>query len=294
MGNFLSNLARRSFTPGGGIRPRPASLFESAGVVPGAWENPAEDLAPIEAALLPGAEAETIAPPEEPEGLSLLLPRPKNRKSPVRIADSSSEHDSSLRNTLKAEPAPPSSEKGSGRQRLSPGPPTQTMVSVKSELNTPQVAGLESHATAIMSGRTVAGAPAPFPATVRRDDHRPIENERSAPLPPGASMVAEVAAPERPQTRSGLDVIPLSTNVVNRNSTAGPPMTPSVVRARKPSNRKIGDSHPEAEPAIHVTIGRVEVRAEVGGHLPSRADRAPSPVMSLDEYLRRRAKRGVE
>jgi hypothetical protein len=47
---------------------------------------------------------------------------------------------------------------------------------------------------------------------------------------------------------------------------------------------------PRSEPAVHVTIGRVEVRAVAA----SPSDRArpgrPSPVMSLDEYLRTRAR----
>ena len=47
---------------------------------------------------------------------------------------------------------------------------------------------------------------------------------------------------------------------------------------------------PQSEPTVHVTIGRVEVRAVTA----SPSDRArpghPSPVMSLDEYLRTRAR----
>jgi hypothetical protein len=48
---------------------------------------------------------------------------------------------------------------------------------------------------------------------------------------------------------------------------------------------------PESEPTIHVTIGRVEVRAIASPASDSaRRERAPSPVMSLDEYLRTRAR----
>jgi hypothetical protein len=48
---------------------------------------------------------------------------------------------------------------------------------------------------------------------------------------------------------------------------------------------------PKSEPAIHVTIGRVEVRAVSSSTSDNRrGDRAPSPVMSLDEYLRTRAR----
>lgn len=286
MGNFLSNLTRRSFTPVSGIRPRLASLFEPAGAVP-----------PTEAALFADGEGETTAPAEEPTGLfALVMPRPNEPKPGPQIADSSSEDDLPLRNTLEAEPEPqpPAFERESAQPRLSPRPSHQTIGSVKPERSTPHVAVLKSQPTAIGSHPSESGALAPSPATVRRDGRLSIENERSAPRPPATSMVAELPARELPNLRSGQDVIPLSTNVVNRKSTAGPPLTPSVVRARKQSNRKFEDSRPEAEPVIHVTIGRVEVRAEVSGHSPSRPDRTASPVMSLDEYLRRRAKRGVE
>jgi hypothetical protein len=41
--------------------------------------------------------------------------------------------------------------------------------------------------------------------------------------------------------------------------------------------------------SIHVTIGRVEVRATIPPPVRSRPQTAPAPVMSLDEYLRQRA-----
>jgi len=50
----------------------------------------------------------------------------------------------------------------------------------------------------------------------------------------------------------------------------------------------------QAEPTIHVTIGRVEVRAEIPNGPARRAERASSPVMGLQEYLQCRGKRGIE
>ncbi len=48
---------------------------------------------------------------------------------------------------------------------------------------------------------------------------------------------------------------------------------------------------PESEPTIHVTIGRVEVRAVASSAADNRrGERMPSPVISLDEYLRTRAR----
>jgi hypothetical protein len=49
-----------------------------------------------------------------------------------------------------------------------------------------------------------------------------------------------------------------------------------------------------AEPVIHVTIGRIEVRATPQPTDARKERAAAPPVMSLDQYLRSRAKRGGE
>ncbi len=49
----------------------------------------------------------------------------------------------------------------------------------------------------------------------------------------------------------------------------------------------------EPEPSVHVTIGRIEVRASSERESkPAGRPRPPSPVMSLEEYLHRRTQRG--
>jgi len=50
----------------------------------------------------------------------------------------------------------------------------------------------------------------------------------------------------------------------------------------------------ETEPTIQVTIGRIEVRAETAAAPARKAKQTSSPVMGLDEYLRRKNKRGNE
>jgi len=47
----------------------------------------------------------------------------------------------------------------------------------------------------------------------------------------------------------------------------------------------------ETEPSVHVTIGRIEVRATSESKQAGRP-RSASPVMSLEEYLHRRTQRG--
>ena len=70
--------------------------------------------------------------------------------------------------------------------------------------------------------------------------------------------------------------------------------TNTVTRHRTTAPRR-GDEHhhASAERDVHVTIGRIEVRATDGGKAPVR-DRAASPVMGLDDYLRRQARRGAQ
>ena len=64
-----------------------------------------------------------------------------------------------------------------------------------------------------------------------------------------------------------------------------------------PRSEKAGIASPalaaEPEPSIHVTIGRIEVRASSERESkPVGRPRAASPVMSLEEYLHRRTQRG--
>src|SRR5262249_7409944 len=134
MGNFLSNLASRSFTPVSSIRPRLGSLFEPASALP-----------PAGTALFADVEDETTAPADEPTRLPALpMKRPNEPKSPPRLADSSTQDDLALRNKLEAEPAQrPSSERGSARQRPSADSSNQTLAPVKPEQGTPQAAVLK-------------------------------------------------------------------------------------------------------------------------------------------------------
>ncbi len=71
---------------------------------------------------------------------------------------------------------------------------------------------------------------------------------------------------------------------------------PMVRLPRTADQRDVNPLATEAEPAasIHVTIGRIEIRAETSAAPPRKAERGASPVMGLDEYLRRQNKRGNE
>jgi hypothetical protein len=63
----------------------------------------------------------------------------------------------------------------------------------------------------------------------------------------------------------------------------------------EPKREKTGSAWPALaagpEPSVHVTIGRIEVRATSESKQVGRP-RTASPVMSLEEYLHRRTQRG--
>ena len=65
------------------------------------------------------------------------------------------------------------------------------------------------------------------------------------------------------------------------------PIDRDYSRANKSASLGRGAS---AEPIVQVSIGRIEIRAVAGEAPTLRKNRAASPVMSLDEYLRQRAK----
>jgi len=69
------------------------------------------------------------------------------------------------------------------------------------------------------------------------------------------------------------------------------PLGPTKRRAIQPDFTLPAQS---PEPSIHVTIGRIEIRAEREGSSPRKNERAASPVMGLEEYLRRKNTRGKE
>ncbi len=69
------------------------------------------------------------------------------------------------------------------------------------------------------------------------------------------------------------------------------PETRSYIEAKPPAHFEM-PARREPPPTIQVTIGRIEVRATPPAAPSPRTQRPKPPVMSLDEYLRKRAKGG--
>ena len=72
------------------------------------------------------------------------------------------------------------------------------------------------------------------------------------------------------------------------------PETQNRRQSRRTDLRQAGRTAPDQETTIQVTIGRIEVRAELAPETVRRSDRKTSSVMTLEEYLSHRSKRGKE
>jgi hypothetical protein len=107
------------------------------------------------------------------------------------------------------------------------------------------------------------------PVAPREEPPRPAVLPR--PSPPPAAQAPRPAPPTRVLVEPRVSVAP----------PAPPPVPSAPIRAAE-----------APEPTIHVTIGRIEVRATPPPAQPSRPRQAASSALSLEEYLRRRSKGG--
>lgn len=278
MGNFLTNLAKRSFTTESGIRPHRPSLFEAESSVPGTLSDSGTE-GSFETSVLRESEVENAVHGDPPREISQSPRRRSRRRSqgdaPPPEPNSSSEDESEL---APAVPRPI-------RPKLSP-----IELNQNTEQDEKDVAPLRP--SVANASRSESSSVAPTQTMIRHEDQTPVETKDFAHARSVHPEIAEELATEHRSPRAADDAMQLS-HVRDRSLTILQPFMP-VVRGRKRQNQELEHPQLDAEPTIHVTIGRVEVRAEVGSQTPSRGERKPSPVMSLDEYLRRRVRRGGE
>jgi hypothetical protein len=262
MTDFLSNLVERSFGRAAAIRPRLAFLFEP--VFPHA--EPPADISP-----LPGIDS---ASAQEREPVRAPFER-RDEAAPERgIAYR------------------PESGEHTGR-----GP-------------------------AVLDSRSEVPAPPPLTAPARRMARAPLEEETKRPQAEPArdshQDEASHVVPRRDAAtaiRSANRIRPDFTEIEAVRQTSGRDeerglLVPSKVAARIAGDlqssvsaasftartRHVAQRDAESEPSraernVHVTIGRIEVRATSGERTAAR-ERPASPVMELDDYLRRQARRG--
>jgi hypothetical protein len=301
MSNFLTNLAKRSFSSAAGIRPRLASAFEPVRVVADVFPDPDVLHSLRETVVVQDAEAETSGSSKEPGGsptAALNGSRDIGRLSSYGLANPWPEDDPSAHETFAAESRP---------QSL-PGTVQQSQLLTPVNRNTEELSFEEK-----VSGSTISKSDEPryqetlgFPS---RPEPKPfpmspmMEKRRSASLLPTLTMSPEPKSMSRGQSKVAANpLVPddaaLHVALPNKFASRGfaPDMgfAPKTAHAKEKSMPRLEQQRPEAEPSIHVTIGRVEVRAELASNASRQKDRTPSVVMGLEEYLRRHAKRGRE
>ncbi len=264
MTDFLTGLVERSVGPVEGIRPRLTSLFEPDR---GAAGSAIETIAPFEAEPV---EQETVALPS----------RARPARSPAITADAEE------RETRTRHVAIRPSASVSVPQRHDEG---RLPLPTASNAASPPAAALP---TGLIDGRD---------GDVREEVPRP---RRLAPAL--APVVALPGGIDEPSSGSDLLVASASARAEDRGLVVPPRPGAAVAtdmqravaaldadRSRRPERAHDRPAVLDARsaPDVHVTIGRIDVRAVVEGKAAPR-QRPLSPVMGLDEYLRVQAGRG--
>ncbi len=111
----------------------------------------------------------------------------------------------------------------------------------------------------------------------------------AAPERKGESPLKAAPAP-LPENQASAGVVPEQIVITHKELQPPKADSPRLVPALATPERKSHTEMQQSElqpPTIHVTIGRIEVKATTPAPLPKRSASAPT-TMSLDEYLRRR------
>lgn len=279
MSDFLTSLIQRQERPSGLVQPRIPSLFESNGprLAPetGVREESreVEATAPRETESAPVVRAmqsevaprETIyrdTPPKFDAHADVVQPQPVaaiRTRPVVEVAEE----------TVQAPFALPS--------RRDPAP-RETNIEAPAPFAPPANATVMS--TVAPSTQRESAITAAVEKTVRVESTVEIRPQVAAPSPaPFASNTPRAQAP--------LATADAPRVVTQQQPFVSPPQPP-----RAPAPRQMVTSPQlQAEPVIHVTIGRIEVRAVEEREARPRKREAASPVMTLDDYLKSRAKR---
>lgn len=277
MSDYLERLVARSFDPSDAIRPRALGLFEAAS--PGS--------APTEP--VPGEE-ESVGAARPPAAVR----PPRTEASPRDVAVT--------RVPVPAMPVSPPvtpSRAAAVNENAAVPPVPATVVSPEPRQDRPHdtASAQPSMTPPPKRERSQPTAP-PLPLPLQRTIVQPVQRdviierlaaaERGTEQPRRERQPAPVAAAEPSAPGSRVSHVPPP-----QPAPRSRPIRPQVTARQAPDIRSRRDSHSPAEPAaapsIHVTIGRVEVRAVQPAAARRRPAAAGPAVMSLDEYLKQRA-----
>jgi hypothetical protein len=258
MSDFFASLVARSFGTAQVIRPRLTSLFEPMG----------GDATSIGNTSASGAGEPTYHPENEVDAES-----PQERDPEPRFVRSpkNDEH----RTVADDSPAASNVSRSTARE------PQRAMVAEKVLAGDEEAQSASKRSTGQVAAERMVVAPA-----IRQEpDTRLVRDRSTPPVIASVSPARQMAATEDGR---GLLIPPKLTPRVQLSD-------PDLgVRPDRQSRQKkrdpLSDASRPPEPIIQVTIGRIEVRGTKESGHPPRTPPA-SPVMSLDEYLRGRARR---
>ena len=311
MSDYLSNFATTRLGRADIIRPRLAALFEPPHLTAGPILRP-----PVSPAAGQDGNSSNDVPSER-----LIAARPPALR-PVRRTEESQPSATGLKLPVQETHAEPSDlqteSRPPRRQATTPQPLAVALTPLSLEVRSEQLSGpltperpqpavdrttppavLPLVVSPFVSERPQqqgSGRPAVFLAAGKlQTDGEPLRNDTRQQRPPEfrqprhRTRNEHVAGPE--ERRLAVEPRPDSLPVqIPRPETP----TTVVVQPHVTPYVEPAAAAPTAtpEPTIKVTIGRVEIRATPPPARQSAAERSAAPVMSLDEYLRRRAKRG--
>jgi hypothetical protein len=261
MNDLLTSIAARSFAPTAGLRPRLPALFE------------------------PQSAAPTTGWQVGVEGSETMSPRNMRERVPDAPLPEIPPHAPLPK--VEMHPAATLSEMAATRETASLPftPPRQTHLR----------RALQSSFTSLdpspMLASEIDGAPAPErPAVSAPVRSLPVEQQtqhamRSPAVPEATAVIAAAREPMLPVTASLVTTPHVAKIAAEMGSSV------SAVRAARASAAPDFPLAVGTQPDVRVTIGRVEVRAVM--EATQRESRRASPVVNLDDYLRRSAPRGA-
>lgn len=273
MTDFLASLTARSFGTEAAIRPRVASLFE-----------------PVDGGDATVREAPSTEPIETTVAREVEVQSDGARK--------------------RSHPAPALREDGTAKVNVNVNGAKYSANANPVSVLPPRVS-LESREEAALADEKIEEENSTVAANVRPRRAQPLqaqEDDANEPelrrdsedsVPGRAHAKAQVTANTRDESleheHRGLVLPPgIASELTAQMKNAALAMNAGInASARDKMKTDSSTLAAESEPTIHVTIGRIEVRA-TSESKPAGRTRAASPVMSLDEYLHRRTQRGSQ
>jgi hypothetical protein len=278
MSDFLTSLIQRQEKPAGLVQPRIPSLFETAGPRLAPEMNVREESREIESAPSRHDDAPVRTAESAPAARTPIhqdSPQPSHAdavqpQSPTTI----------LRNRPVVEIAEETVQAPFAMPARRDVVPHETNADTPSSPPFAPPADAASPRIAPVSAQRESMIEPPAQKTVRVESTIEIRPQAITPSP-------APFAPETPRLQA-----PFQAPDAPRAVTPPQPVISPAQPARTAAPRQTPMPTPhQAEPVIHVTIGRIEVRAVEEREARPRKREAASPVMTLDDYLKSRAKR---